>query len=161
MREIIDTDETEDTVDAFTPDDNVDLLLNDVSTLNLEDAYPEPVQVFRLWQIFLDRVNPLTKVIHAPSVQPRVVESVTSIKHMPSNVLALLFSIYSMSVVSLDNSECFNILGRSRAEAIKRLSDGARAALQKSQILRTFEMTTLQALLLYMVRKATHFYFPG
>ena len=155
MRQIVETDETDEaSSEAFTPDDNVDLLLSEVGTLNLEDAFPEPVQVFRLWQIFLDRVNPLIKVIHAPSVQPRVVESVTSVRDLPNNVMALLFSIFTMSVVTLENAECYNILGCSRTEALKKLSDGARTALQKTQFLRNYDMITLQAMVLYLVSGA-------
>jgi hypothetical protein len=151
MRQILESEEPDESLDALTPDDNIDLLLSEVGGLNVEDVYPEPVQIFRLWQIFLDRVNPLTKVIHVPSVQPYVVESVTSLQKIPQNVQALLFSIFTMSVVSLEESECQQILGCPRTEALKKLSDGARAALQKTSFLRTYDMTTLQALVMYLV----------
>ncbi|KAK4071558.1 transcriptional regulator family: Fungal Specific TF [Purpureocillium lilacinum] len=52
-------------------DNCADLLCSgDDPRINVEDLQPEPVHVFRLWQLFLDRVNPLTKIIHVPTVQP-------------------------------------------------------------------------------------------
>ena len=45
--------------------DNMDLLLSSVDpSTNVQHLQPDPLHVFRLWQLFLDRVNPLTKIIH-------------------------------------------------------------------------------------------------
>lgn len=138
--------------EANTPDEHVDLLLSEVDRLNLEDVFPEPVQAFRLWQIFLERVNPLTKVIHVPSLQPYIVEAASNFQNVPASVKSLLFSIYTLTVLSLDEAECRHILRCSRSEALRNYSDGARAALKNTQFLRTYDMPTLQALVLYMVR---------
>jgi hypothetical protein len=151
MRQIVETEEHDESMDAMTPDDNVDLLLSEVAGLNLEDVYPEPVQAFRLWQVFLDRVNPLTKIIHVPSLQPHLMESVSSFQTVPQSVQALLFGIFTMAVVALEEVECQQILGTTRERAMRTFSDGARAALQKTQFLRTYDMATLQALVLYLV----------
>jgi hypothetical protein len=154
MRQIVETEDPEElsTTEGCTPDDNVDLLLSEVAGLNLEDLYPEPVHTFRLWQIFLERVNPLTKIIHVPSVQPYVVEAASNLQNIPQNVQALLFSIFTLAVISLEDAECQQILQTSKSDALRQFSDGARAALQKSQFLRIYEMPTLQALVMYLVR---------
>ena len=49
----------------------------DISTL-----HPDPVQIFRLWQIYLDNVNPLLKVTHTPSLQGRIIEAASNLTYI-------------------------------------------------------------------------------
>ncbi len=79
MREIVDADEYDEcTPDTNTPDDNGDLLLGgETPSQPAEDLWPDPAQVFRLWQIYLDKVNPLTKIIHVPTLQPYLASATT------------------------------------------------------------------------------------
>lgn len=157
MRKIIENDENEDqsTVasEAPTPDDDDGgMLLGDYPSLNLCDVYPEPVHVFRLWQIFLERVNPVCKVIHVPSVQPHVVEAASGTWHVPPNYKPLLFSIFTMGVVALSEVECRQTLGMPRETALKKFSAGTRAALMEVNFMSTYDLCILQALVLYLVR---------
>lgn len=157
MRKIVESDESEDqsTVasEAATPDDDDGgLLLGDYANLNLCDVYPEPVHVFRLWQIFLERVNPVCKVIHVPSVQPHVVEAASGTWHVPPNYKPLLFAIFNMGVISLSEVECRQTLGMARETALKKFSAGIRAALIEVNFMSTYDLCILQALVLYLVR---------
>ncbi|KAH8157930.1 hypothetical protein CIB48_g10309 [Xylaria polymorpha] len=74
MREILDDDETMEDYctpsDSRTPENYTSLVLSEGTDGNVEDYRPSPAHAFRLWQTFLEKVNPLTKVIHVPSVQP-------------------------------------------------------------------------------------------
>jgi hypothetical protein len=156
MREIVDDDEKEDEccstpADGQTPDANTGLLFSASSDTNLGELHPEPAHVFRLWQTFLDRVNPLTKVIHVPSVQPLVVEAATNRETLPKNVEALLFAIYTMGAVALSDSECITILGYTKDEAVNRFSKGVRVSLMRIGILYKYDMVVLQAMVLYLV----------
>lgn len=156
MREILDAEALEDQSpyisDAVTPDDNVDLLLNDLSTLDLQDVVPSAVQIFRLWQVFLERVNPITKLVHVPTLQPIVIEAAANHRNVPHNMQALLFSIYLVSVVSLSQAETKQMLDMTKDEALKKFTAGVKAALTKADFLRHYDMVTLQALVLYLVR---------
>jgi hypothetical protein len=82
MRDILDDDDKDDDcstpASASTPDGNTGLILPISSDVNLKDLYPQPAQIFHLWQTFLDRVNPITKVIHVPTLQPKLVEAATN-----------------------------------------------------------------------------------
>ncbi|KAI3323300.1 hypothetical protein HD806DRAFT_498754 [Xylariaceae sp. AK1471] len=154
MREIIEDDETIDEystpVDSQTPDYNTGLMLGESSDGNVEDFRPSAAQAFRLWQTFLERVNPLTKVIHVPSLQPKLVEATTDPTSIPKNVEALLFSIYVMAVVSLSERECQQQLGCTKDEAYQRFSTGCRIALMRIGIMKTYDLVVLQALVLYL-----------
>jgi hypothetical protein len=155
MREILEDDETIDEyytpVDSQTPDYNTGLMLGEGADGNVEDFRPSAAQAFRLWQTFLERVNPLTKVIHVPSLQPKLVEATTDPASIPKNVEALLFSIYVMAVVSLNERECRQQLGCSKDEAYQRFSAGCRMALMRIGIMKTYDLVVLQALVLYLV----------
>lgn len=156
MRKIIDSDESEDhsTVasEAATPDDDAgDLILGDYASLSLSDAYPEPVHVFRLWQIFLERVNPVCKVIHVPSVQPHVVEAASGTWNVPPNYKPLLFAVFNMGVFALSDPECRQTLGMPREAALKKFSAGVRATLMEVNFMSTYDLVILQALVLYLV----------
>ncbi|KAK6845968.1 C6 transcription factor [Apiospora arundinis] len=37
------------------------------NAVDLSTLHPEPIQIFRLWQIYLDNVDPLLKVTHTPT----------------------------------------------------------------------------------------------
>lgn len=109
------------------------------------------VNVFRLWQFFIDRVNPLNKVIHVPSLQSYVMDAATDINKVPLAYQALLFSIYTMAVVSLTGQETIQLLGMTREDALNRFTRGTKLALTRANFLKNYNMTILQALVLYMV----------
>ncbi|KAI1391259.1 fungal-specific transcription factor domain-containing protein [Hypoxylon trugodes] len=154
MREILEDEETID--DPSTPADSqssdldAGLILSDTSNINLQELHPQPAHVFRLWQIFLERVDPITKVIHVPTVQPLLVEAATSRANIPKNIEALLFSIYLMAAVSLTDEECVERFGYSRETAYNRFSTGCRSALMRIGILKNYDLVVLQAMVLLL-----------
>ncbi|KAH9910114.1 fungal-specific transcription factor domain-containing protein [Xylariomycetidae sp. FL2044] len=157
MREIIE-DEDKDTLDESStpadnpqsPDLNAGLILSITPDTNLEDLHPQPAHVFRLWQTFLERVNPLTKVIHVPSVQPMLVEAATGRANIPKNAEALLFSIYLMAAVALSEEECLDRLGYSKDVAYARFSKGVRTSLMRIGMFKNYNIIVLQALVLLL-----------
>ncbi|PFH59009.1 hypothetical protein XA68_12938 [Ophiocordyceps unilateralis] len=154
MRDIVETEDPEDASilgsEDLTPDNTTDILFaGDVVTANLDDLQPDPVLSFKLWQLFIDRVNPLTKVIHVPTVQPWVVDAAAGIAGLPLHRQALLFSIYTMAIISLSDLECQQTLGVSRDAALQRFGAGTKAALTRLNFLKNYHMAALQALVLY------------
>jgi hypothetical protein len=59
----------------------------------------------------LDNVNPLSKIVHAPTAQCQVLEATGNITSIPQNVEALLFSIYTGAITSLNDGECEAMMG--------------------------------------------------
>ncbi|KAK4230397.1 activator of stress genes 1 [Podospora fimiseda] len=153
MREIVDSEDRDEfSSDAMTPDENSDMLLGgDSPNVNVESLWPSAPHVIRLWQVYLDRVNPLTKVIHVPSVQPHLAEAVNGPRTLPKNVEALLFAIFVMAAVSLTPEECQGILGYSREDALHRYSTGVRLCLIRMGFLKSHDLVTLQAIVIYLI----------
>jgi hypothetical protein len=121
----------------------------------LIDLHPPPVDIIRLWQIFLENVNPLTKVIHAPTVQQQVVEASINLGGLAKSMEALLFSIYSLAITSIDASRCKIVFGEDRSILLERYQFGAQQALLNAEFLRPSTLAVLQALLLYLVSLAS------
>jgi hypothetical protein len=164
MRALADAEEPEDSSvlssDELTPDNTTDMMLSaDFSHTCIEDMLPDPVHIFRLWQIYIDRVNPLTKIIHVPTVQPQVVEITTNLANVSLPYQALLFSIFCMAVVSLDETETNQLLGTSRDKAIQTFSAGAKAALVRFNFMKNYDMVSIQAFLIYLVCQGQSFLF--
>jgi hypothetical protein len=152
MREMVDDSNSYDaTPESMTPDNNSAFALGiDTSPVKVEDVWPEPARLFRLWQLFVDRVNPLTKIIHVPSLLPYVAAA-TSGSPIPKNIETLFFSIFLMAVVSLTPEECPTILACSKEEALQRYSSGVRTSLLRLNFLRSADLTVLQAFVIYLV----------
>ncbi|KAL7934132.1 fungal-specific transcription factor domain-containing protein [Trichoderma chlorosporum] len=155
MRDIVETDDPEESLlgsDELTPDNNADLVLSsDMFNTNVEDLQPDPIHVFRLWQLYLDRVNPLFKVIHVPSLQPLLMEAANNMSGLPLHNQALFFAIFAMATVSMTAAECIQTIGMSREAAIQKFNTGTKACLIKYSFLKNYNMTTLQAVVLYLL----------
>ncbi|KAG5919893.1 hypothetical protein E4U42_006393 [Claviceps africana] len=155
MRDIVEKEDPEDTSILGSEDlaleNNTDLLYaGHVSTANIQDLVPEPIHAFKLWQLFLNRVNPLLKVIHVPTVQPMVLEGAINIMSLPHDQQALLFSIYSAATLSMSESETIQVLGLSREVAAQKFLTGTKMALVRFNFLKNYNMTAFQALLHFM-----------
>ncbi|KAK9439968.1 fungal specific transcription factor domain-containing protein [Metarhizium brunneum] len=155
MRDIVDTEDPEDSSilgsEELTPENNTDLFFpGDLSTANIEDLVPDPIHAFKLWQLFLERVNPLFKVVHVPTVQPMVMEGATNIASLQHYQQALVLSIYTSAAVSLSEAESIQLLGMSRESAIQKFLAGTKVALIRFNFLKNYNMTALQALVHFM-----------
>lgn len=158
MDELINLDENERSspLDSRPSDPNTDLLLgDDASNSSVLDAWPGAALVFKLWQIFLDRVNPFTKVIHVHSFQPHVVEATNGTQGLPENIMALLLSIFLMAVVAMSEEECLNTLKKTKEVAVASFSSGIRQIMRQLNFMRTNDLVILQSLCLYLVSLVT------
>jgi hypothetical protein len=113
--------------------------------------HPSPDHILKLWQIFLTNVNPMTKIIHQPSLQLSIEKSIPDLEHMPRGLEALLFAIYGASVHSMRDGECQATFGEPRSTLQARYRLGVRRSLTKAQFMRTSDLMVLQAFVIYLV----------
>lgn len=136
--------------DVLPPGENVLMGFTGPCT-DLISLHPSVVHIFRLWQIFLDNVNPLVKTFHAPTVQQIIIDASGKMESLSRPNEALLFSIYFLAVVSLTNQECENHFGEGRQKLLVKYTRGVQQALVNAKLLRTLNLTTLQAFMLYLI----------
>jgi hypothetical protein len=121
------------------------------SSINLRSLHPNPVQIFKLWQLYLDNINPLVKLFHAPTVQQIISDASGDLDDIPRNVEALLFAIYCITIESLSDGDCLNLFGQSKAVASQRFRSGAQYALINANLLKSSDLMVLQAFALFIV----------
>ncbi|OAP64447.1 hypothetical protein AYL99_00419 [Fonsecaea erecta] len=136
--------------ESFTNNDNLVFGTRDPA-VDLSKLHPDPVQIFRLWQIYLDNVNPLLKVTHTPSLQGRIIEAASNISKISPILEALMFSIYCTSVSSLAVEECQSLFNCPKEDLLMRYQHGCQQALLNCSFLRTNDRECLTAWFLYLI----------
>ncbi|KAJ5639674.1 uncharacterized protein N7484_007536 [Penicillium longicatenatum] len=127
------------------------MLMGLVSRESLTELHPNPLQIFKLWQTFLENVNPLIKIVHAPTVQQQILEATGNLPKVGKELEALMFAIYCIALVSLQADEVERSFGESKKKLLLRCRRGAQLALSKASILRTSNLMSLQAFVLYLL----------
>ncbi|CZS94877.1 related to binuclear zinc cluster transcription factor that regulates the ratio between aurofusarin and rubrofusarin biosynthesis [Rhynchosporium agropyri] len=121
------------------------------SCVDISTFHPEPIYIFKLWQLYLDNVNPLLKVTHMPSVQGRIIEAASNVSNIEPPLEALMFSFYCVAVLSLEDSNCVTMFGSTKEALLVGYHFGCQQALLNCQFLRTTDRECLTALFLYLV----------
>lgn len=121
------------------------------TAVDLFTLHPEQVHIFRLWQIYIDNVNPLLRVTHTPTMQGRIIDAASNLVSIEPNLLALMFSIYCMAILSLSEDECRATFGSPRERLLRKYQFGCQQALLDCEFLRSSDRNCLTALYLYLV----------
>jgi hypothetical protein len=105
-------DETDDSDDAESPHDvSIALEHGDhhgfilgyrSSDVDLKKLHPLPSQLPFIWQIYVENVDPLVKILHVPTMTQTIREATTNLKDISASLEALLFSIYFAAITSME-----------------------------------------------------------
>ncbi|KAF3932235.1 hypothetical protein ABW20_dc0110701 [Dactylellina cionopaga] len=68
------------------------------TNIDLSTLHPEQVQIFKLWQVYLENVDPLLKVTHMPTLQKLIIDAAGDVKNIKPTLEALIFSIYCVAI---------------------------------------------------------------
>lgn len=118
---------------------------------DLRDFHPPPMQAFMLWQAFLQNVNPMSKVIHAPSVQPIIIEASKDLDTVPKPSVALLFAIYAAAIMSLKEEDCQAQFNAPKTLLLARYFSACQQALAAASFMKSRNLVTLQAFVIFLV----------
>ncbi|KAI2899749.1 transcriptional regulator family: Fungal Specific TF [Aspergillus niger] len=137
--------------EAYKNDDECFIFGSRKANVDLSTLHPDQVQIVKLWQIYLDNVDPLLKVTHTPTLQARIIRALSDLAGISPELEALLFGVYSVAIMSLDDEECRTSFGSPRKELLQGYQFGCQQALLNCDVLRTGDRECLTALLLYLV----------
>ncbi|KAK7440158.1 fungal specific transcription factor domain-containing protein [Colletotrichum acutatum] len=107
------------------------------------NCVPSSPNIIILWRVFLDRVNPVTKIIHVPTFQANIADAVSHFHAIPPVTQGLLFSIFLAASGSLSQKEHWEMLHWSKKDASRVLSKGFKTAMARYNYLRRFNEDTL------------------
>ncbi|KAJ5162261.1 hypothetical protein N7492_007653 [Penicillium capsulatum] len=131
--------------------DEASMLLSHTPGEKPTELHPNPLHIFKLWQTFLENVNPLTKIVHAPTVQQQILEAMGDLHQIGREFEALMFSIYCVALISLSADEVSKSFGESKKKLLSRCRRGAQLAFTNAHLLRTSNVVVLQAFLLFIL----------
>lgn len=126
--------------------------MGNTSSIDLHTLHPNQVQIFQLWQLYLDNVNPLLRLTHAPSFQARIVQAVSNLAAVEPEFEAFMFSVYCIALTTIDDAETVTMFGQLRDDMLRTYRFACQQALFKCNFMRTRSMDCLTALFIYVVR---------
>ena len=149
-------DSSDDVNDLEASDGDFDFVLLSSSG---KPCHPPSEDIHMLWQIFVEGVDPLTKVVHVPSIQQAIQKAASDTTNIPRSFEALMFAIYGAAVMSLKDADCQQKFREPRKTLLSRYTSGTRAALSRAKFMGTTSLVVLQALVLHLL-SVRHVYEP-
>ncbi|RDL34315.1 uncharacterized protein BP5553_07443 [Venustampulla echinocandica] len=129
-----------------------ELTPNDHSKVeNLAGLHPPYHILLKLWDVYVDRVDPLMKILHLPSFWPKLTNALQHPQDIPKNLEALICAFYLVTITSLAEDECRDLLGGQKLVLFAQQECAARRALRTAGFLETTSPVTLQALAMYIM----------
>lgn len=113
--------------------------------------HPSSESILQLWRIFTERIDPLTKVVHVPTLQAAIQKAASNITTVPRTFETLMFAMYSTAVMSLKDDECKEKFAAPRKTLLARYITATKAALLRAKFMGTTSLVVLQALVLHLL----------
>jgi hypothetical protein len=136
--------------DAGNSDDGLGFVLHVGRKSSNAYSHPPSQIIHQLWQIFIENVDPLTKIVHVPSLQPAIQKAALDVERIPPSFEALMFAIYAAAVISLKDDECERRFGEPRETLLSRYISATKSALSRAKFMGTMSIVVLQALVLHL-----------
>ncbi|KAI1202162.1 fungal-specific transcription factor domain-containing protein [Nemania serpens] len=118
---------------------------------SVTDLHPSGVQIFQLWQTYINNVNPLLKLTHTPTLQVQIIEASTNLPKVSKSLEVLMFAIYLMAITSLNDDEVQQTFNDTKPNLLAKYQHGTQQALFNVGFMRMPDLTVLQAYLLYCI----------
>jgi hypothetical protein len=118
---------------------------------HLLPLHPRPNQIGSYWNIYKDRVDPLCKILHIPTVEGTVLSAASHLENLSRGFECLLFAIYYATTTSLSSTDCMEMLGEEKEVLLPRYRFGIEQALSRANFLTTEEMVILQAFVIFLI----------
>ncbi|TKA57841.1 hypothetical protein B0A49_11751, partial [Cryomyces minteri] len=113
--------------------------------------HPAASQIPIYWQVFIDNVDPLVKVLHIPSATPTILTADPYLSSLPKGLEALMFAIYYAAVTSLTPVDCLAKFHDEKSVLLIRYRFAIEQALARASFLTTEETIVLQALVIFLI----------
>ncbi|KAK5122667.1 hypothetical protein LTR85_003930 [Meristemomyces frigidus] len=119
--------------------------------VDLLSLHPLPNQIPQYWEAYKDRVDPLVKVLHIPTIEATVLSAASHLANLSKGFEALLFAIYYGAVTSLLPHDCLLKFGEEKSVLLSRYRFAVEQALARANFLTTEEAVVLQAFVIFLI----------
>ncbi|EFX01037.1 c6 zinc finger domain containing protein [Grosmannia clavigera kw1407] len=121
------------------------------TTVDLRPLHPLPSQIPYIWQVYLENVDPVVKVLHTVSTSKLIRNARTNLDDISPAAEALMFAIYYAAVTSLDENEIKINFMADKEALVNKYRFALEQALAKAQFLVSADLVVLQAFVIYIV----------
>jgi hypothetical protein len=125
--------------------------VGDTSQTVLTDQHPNAVQIFQLWQTYLNNVDPILRLTHAPTLQKQIIAASADIRRVSRPLETLMFNMYFIAITSLPADEVQETFGVSKSAMLARFHAPAQRSLINANFMGSSDLMVLQAHVLYLV----------
>lgn len=129
-----------------------------LDSMNTEDAvtlytrHPSEQETLKLWDRYLSNVHPMTKLFFDWEKTPLLQKAAKNPQTISKGEQAFSFAIYFITILSLTEIECSEIIGDSRqSQLLDDFQSYVETALITAGFVTTSDLLVLQALLIYLV----------
>ncbi|PWY75337.1 hypothetical protein BO94DRAFT_627325 [Aspergillus sclerotioniger CBS 115572] len=137
--------------DQTQADDGFDgLFSNPLLGKEASGLHPSRGQAAQLWQVYLNNVDVLLKILHIPATEPVFFAAISNPKQTRADQKALLFAIYYAAVTSLSSSATHVILSEDRHSVLSRYQRGLEVSLHMASFLDSPTIPSLQTMAIYL-----------
>lgn len=119
--------------------------------LDMQQSHPPLDQMYQLWHVFVTRVDPVTKLVHRPSLEKRIFTAKAGIHAMDEPLSTLMYCIYYAAVVSTSARDAQLRFGESKNILADRFQEAIEKSLAVAHMSNTPDFMMLQVLVLYIV----------
>lgn len=158
MRDLLDPVTSEDDDETNSPETdsqahNHQAFLFGYSSLmhDLRELHPSPSQIFILWEVFKENVDPIVRILHRPTAKTILMNAASSLDRVSKPAEALLFAIYFGAVVSLTPEQCKQLLDEDKPVLLKKYRFATEQALARADFLNSSSLMCLQALSFFLI----------
>jgi len=120
-------------------------------TTDLRNFLPSPAHLMLLWEAFEGNVDPLTKVLHRPTVQNLLGNVCDDPTALTREIEALLFAICFAAAVSVSPIQSQKCFGETKQALVRRFRFAAEQALARAGFLTSSSLMVLQAFVIYII----------
>lgn len=115
--------------------------------------HPSRSQAYALYLSFMKNVDPVVKILHGPSLRRHFTGETDRLdcSSGPKGWDAVKFAIYYTTTTSWTPDECLQQLDEEKAVLLHRFRSSTELALARADFVNTEDVSTLQALVLYLV----------
>ncbi|CZR67552.1 uncharacterized protein PAC_17451 [Phialocephala subalpina] len=117
---------------------------------SLVSSYPSPSLLPVYWHLFSANVDPLVRIIHKPSVEPRFLGASDETSNLSAGEDALFFSICFSVITSMSDDEVATVMSEGKQTLLLRYTQAIQLSLSQAGFLDTQELVVLQAFVLYL-----------
>jgi hypothetical protein len=115
--------------------------------------HPDPVTCEKLVRAYLNRVDPMVKVFHCPSLVRCLLHGEPYLDYSATDIVldVIKAAVFLITIVSLDGNQCRSLFISERPDLLNKYRLACEISFERVGLINTEDIAVLQAFVLYLV----------